>query len=212
VIPTTTLNETGRKRILDMVGKELTILLGKANDLASQHWDAAEVELKEELGMQDDLIRADQLRDQIVAAQRELEEIEHRHEWRAKEPMAVDYQDAGFLDVQADSMGRVRGYGAKPAVFNRSITSKWDLEVFKRLDARMQLRKVDFTLHQVAHAVEREVALAGTYEKARESYNQFYQLLRRAGGEEMPPLLAEIVDMPALLPPGAEPPETGASQ
>ncbi len=205
----TTLNETGRKRVLELVGKELSLLLAKARELSEEHWLAAEEELSLSLGMKDELARMVYLRDQIVAMQRELKALETSHEWRGQTPNEDDYHGAGFLSVKSDRYGTITSsYGGAqyPRVFDRTISSKWDLEVFKILDERMQLLKVHNTLNQVAHAVEREVSLAGTYEKARESYMQFYQLLRKAGGDDMPPLLAEIVEMPMLLGPGEEPP------
>lgn len=195
----TSLNNKARNEILSMMSDETKMLTAKANERAQTEWEAAEQEVAEREGMSDALTRARHLEEQIQAMQRELFDLLHSHPWRVEEPTDAEYVQAGFGAPYRDARGRIN-QSLIPDIFGHAIKTRWDLEVFKLLDKRMNIRSVHRIIKDVGQAVRRDLLLAGTYEDARIAYNRFYQLLRKAGGAEVPALLSEITDMPLLLP------------
>lgn len=194
-----------RESVMALIREEEKTLLQRAKEMADSQWAMAEVELAETLGRQDDLTRAQHLRDQIEAMQKELVELEHGHPWRTVGPSDSDYVSAGLEPPQRDRWGAVYEYGSSvPEVFGRKLLTKWDLEIFKILDRKMNILQVSRMLHQTAASVRREITLSGTFEEARAGYQKFYQILRHAGGKEIPPLLSQIAGMPLLLPGAGE--------
>lgn len=194
------LQRKARDEILGMMSDEVQLLTAKANERAGAEWDQAEAELARREGMADTLAKAEHLREQIAAMQAELNQLLTAHPWRQEEPTDRQYMDAGIKPPYRDWEGKI-SERFFPEIFGHKLNTRWALEVFKILDTRMNIMRVQQLIGQVAHAVRRDLLLAGNYEDARVAYNQFYQLLRRAGGDEVPPLLREITEMPVLLPP-----------
>lgn len=192
-----------REDIVSLISHEEKALLTKANETAGVEWSAAESRLAERLGMADSLTRAEWLRDQIQEYQRELAEVEKSHPWRAIEPSDTEYRDAGLKPPTRDRWGGLVDWGV-PDIFGVKLNNKWNLEVFKIVNERMNILKVQQILVQTGASIRREITLAGTFEEVRQSYHRFYELLVRAGGDEIPPLLSQIVEMPPLLPSAGE--------
>lgn len=188
-----------REDILDLIRKEELTLLDKANKQAIIEWSNAEKELAENIGMSDSLARAEHLREQIQEAQRELNELEKGHEWRYQEPSDREYVEAGLEPPERTRWGAIIEHRS-PEVFGKKIITKWNLEIFKILNKKMNILEVHRILNQSGDAVRREILLSGTFEEVRTSYQRFYQLLKQAGGKEIPPLLNSIIEVPVLLP------------
>lgn len=192
-----------REDIMNLISSEESTLLAKANEVAGTEWAAAEARLAERIGMSDSLTRAEHLREQIQEMQRELNEVEKGHPWRSVEPSDREFIDAGLPAPMRDRWGAIYDHRV-PEIFGVKLNTKWNLEVFKIVNERMNILSVQQILKQTGQSVRREIILAGTFEDVRQSYHRFYELLRRAGGNEIPPLLAQIVEMPPLLPPPGE--------
>lgn len=188
-----------REDVMTLISDEEKTLLAKANEVAGTEWAAAEERLAERLGRGDDLARAAHLRDQIAAMQSELLELEKSHPWRNIVPSDRDFQDAGIKPPRRNQWGNLLDWDT-PQVFGVMLNSKWNLEVFKIVNERMNILAVQHILKQTGQSIRREITLAGTFEDVRQSYQRFYELLVRAGGSEVPPLLSQIVEMPPLLP------------
>lgn len=200
----TSMNEASRKRVIALIEEEVKILDRRAKDIFTTLWNEADIELMEERGLTDQVNRAIFLKDQIEEMQHELQELESTDRWRGQSADQKEFLEVG-LHVEVDRYGRVNDYNS-PNVFGRAIKTKWDVAILRRLDEKLSLRSFYQVINQVSHSIAREIALAGTFEEARASYNQFYQLLQKACGGEIPPLLREIIDIPALqLPGSAEP-------
>lgn len=192
-----------REDVMGLIADEEKTLLAKANETAGLEWAAAEERLAERLGMSDTLTKAEHLREQITAMQAELQELEKAHPWRSVPPSDRDYRDAGLQPPMRNHLGAPYEHSIAK-VFDVRLDSKWNLEVFKIVNERMNLLTVQRILQQTGQSVRREITLAGTFEDVRQSYHRFYELLVRAGGNEVPPLLSQIVEMPPLLPGAGE--------
>lgn len=190
-----------REDVMELIRSEEKSLLTKAQETAGAEWKAAEERLAERLGMIEALARAAHLREQIQAMQAELSEVEKAHPWRSVEPTDSDFIDAGMKAPARSRWGELIEWSV-PEVFGVKLNTKWNLEVFKIINERMNLLEVQRILQQTGASIRREITLAGTFEDVRVSYQRFYELLRRAGGNEVPPLLSQIVEMPPLLPSG----------
>jgi len=188
-----------RDDILQLIQTEEATLLEKASEVAGAEWQAAESLLAERLGFSDNLTKAEHLREQIQEAQRELNELEKSHPWRSIEPSDREFQDANLQAPPRDRWGALLEYST-PSVFGVKLNTKWNLEVFKIVNERMNILQVQKILRQTGQSIRREITLSGTFEDVRQSYQRFYELLRRAGGDEVPPLLNQIIEMPPLLP------------
>lgn len=188
-----------RDEIKKLVETEEKMLLQKAEEHAGLEWAKAELELAERLGLSDNLVRAQHLREQIQAMQEELVKLESDHEWRSLQPTNEDFIQAGLRPPSRNQFGRMIEWSI-PEVFQIKLDTKWKLEVFKIINERMNLISVQNRLRQVGASVRREIMLAANMAEIKVVYYKFFTLLVKAGGDEVPPLLSDIVEMPLMLP------------
>lgn len=195
------LSEGSRERIIGLVGHEQGLLEQRIGEVFRVEWLKAEKELRNELGILDEEKRAEKLEKRIEALQDELRQLHSAHK-DYRDSVSVEGLVAAGFDVRPDQYG---GLYEWPQVFQRTISTKWDLEVFNRVDDVLHYQTIRKALGHVSHGIQREIALSGTFDDARKAYKNFYDLLRDAVGDTVPPLLGEILNTaPQMLLPAGE--------
>lgn len=197
----TKLSGESRREILALAKKEATILKETADRQAKRHWREAEELLVERQGLTEIVTRIRETKAEIRRLQEELAKLEAEFPWASERPSKEEYETAG-LSPPTDRYG----YAEKiPKIFGIEIGNKWKLEVFKVLCETIGIDEVWRIVDNVELAIVREISLAGTHEEAQVAYGQFYALISKACGKQVPPLLEEMAEsLPKLLVAGSD--------
>ncbi len=188
------LNNKAREEILNIINEEIGMVNEKANSVARGRWKQAEIEVGKELGYGDAVTQIEHTKNQIEGLQSELARLEGLITERGRNATVEDYASIG-IEVTADRHGYVY---RKPRVFDHAIETVWDVLVLKYLNTDLPFFDIYLSMSQLRHTVKRELWLTGNFEEARMLYQRFHEKVTKVVGKEMPGLLKEVQEIPAL--------------
>lgn len=180
------ITNSAREEMRHLIDKEMSMVDEKAKKTADESWSKTEDVVAKRLGYGDKIAHAEHLRNQIKALQMELAALEGGIPERAVLATVEEYREAG-LEVNVDRFGQPY---RPPIVFGREIKSRWDALVLMELNRGVDFFRVYIGLSQLRHSVLRALAFTGTYEEARAMYQKFFEEVRHALGDSLPPMLS----------------------
>jgi len=183
LIKMTKLNQKERMAFMDIIRTDITAINLKIHEQLKDIWEQARNEILHDCG-QDVLI---QRKKEIDSEIEKLREEKHRLEKELKkEPLTVS-QALEFGGTLNDW-----GEARNAHFYGIPVNSQIDYKIIKLIQQNIDVEAPAKYLDVLARSALREIAMAGTFEDAKEVYEQFYSLDFRKYGVDIPPRLKDM--------------------
>ena len=177
------LTEKERLAFEKILTADLVAIDAKFMNQIKDFWDIARKEVKKQRGL-------DKLEEEKQMLRNQMNELENRIHQIEGELHTEDLRPEQVVELG----GRVNKYGRfKGANFyGIPVESQFDYDIVDYIRANIDIEIPSKILRDVARASVRALAMAGTFEEAREAYTKFYSLEFRKFGVDIPPRLEEV--------------------
>ena len=179
----TKLNQKERLAFIQIIDNDLTAITSKIHEQINDYWEQARQKILHDLGYDILIKEKNELEQEQKRIRQRIHEIENTIE---KKPMTVNQ----ILEYG----GQINDWGkAVEANFmGIPIHSEIEYKIAKLIEANIDVHAPAKYLEKLAKSTLRELAMAGTFEEAREVYEDFYSLDFRKYGVDIPPRLKEL--------------------
>lgn len=177
------LNQKERLAFIGIIEGDLTAINSKIHEQLNLYWEKSRIEILHDCGFDGLIEKKKQLDAEEKKIRQRIHEIEDIIE---DKPMTVNQ----ILEYN----GSINSWGkAEGAHFmGIPLDSLIDYKIAKLIETNIDVHAPAKYIEQIARSTLRELAMAGSFEEAREVYNDFYSLDFRRYGVDIPPRLKEI--------------------
>lgn len=177
------LTEAEREGFTEIVKEDLRLIRGKIIEQIKTIWDIARQDVLKKKGYDVLLDRQRQLKLEQQRISQELHDIQEKlHEEDLTVQQMVEYGGS------PDEYGRVRGAN----FYGIPVTSQTDYEIAQLIKSKIDTEAPAKFLDDLGRSSLRSIIMSGTFEEARDAYNQFYSFDFRSYGVDIPPKLIEL--------------------
>jgi len=179
----TKLNQKERLAFIQIIEGDLSAINSRIHEQLNLYWEKSRAEILHDCGFDGLIEEKKQLKKKEEQIRQRIHEIEDIIE---DKPMTVNQ----ILEYN----GKINQWGkAESAHFmGIPLDSQVDYKIAKLIETNIDVHAPAKYIEQIAKATLRELAMAGSFEEAREVYNDFYSLDFRKYGVDIPPRLKEI--------------------
>jgi len=177
------LTEKERESFEKILCSDLNAINAKFMNQIKDFWNVARQEVKKKRGM-------DKLEEEKEKLELEKKEITQRIHEIEGEIQSEDLRPEQIIELG----GRVADYGRYKGAnfYGIPVESQFDYDIVEYIRTNIDIEIPSKILRDVGSASVRALAMAGTFEEAREAYEKFYSLDFRKYGVDIPPRLDEV--------------------
>lgn len=177
------LTEKERVAFEKILESDLVAIDAKFMNQVKDFWDIARKKIKQKKGWD----KLEEEKEMLKQQKNEIDERIHQIEGEL-------HSDSLRVEQVIELGGRCNDYGRYKGAnfYGIPIESQFDYEIVEFIRANIDIEIPSKILRDVGRASVRALAMAGTFEEAREAYNKFYTLDFRKYGVDIPPRLEEI--------------------
>lgn len=177
------LTERERESFENILKTDLHAINKRFMDQIKDFWDIARSEVLKKKGWDKLISEKVLLEKQKAEIKERINEIEHILN---SGPLRVE--QAISLGGRIDDYGHVKG----AHFYGIPVTSQFEYEIVEFIKQHINLEVPAKMLKDVCEASIRALAMSGTFEEARSTYQKFYSMDFRKYGVDIPPRLEEI--------------------
>jgi len=177
------LTEKEREAFEKILKTDLGAINSKFMNQIKDFWDIARKEIKKQKGWD----KLEKEKEELKEEKREIEQRMHdiERELHSEELRVEQIVELGGGPNRYDKYSGANFYGIP-------VESQFDYEIVEFIRKNIDIEIPSKILRDIGEASVRALAMAGTFEEAREAYEKFYSLDFRRYGVDIPPRLDEI--------------------
>ena len=179
----TKLNQKERLAFIQIIDNDLSSITSRIHEQLNDYWEKARATILHDLGF-----------DVLIKEKEDLDEKEKKIRQRIHEIEDVIEKKPMTVNQILEYGGSINHWGkAEQANFmGIPLDSETDYKIAKLIEANIDVHAPAKYIEKLARSTLRELAMAGTFEEAREVYDDFYSLDFRKYGVDIPPRLKEL--------------------
>ena len=179
----TKLNQKERLAFIQIIDNDLSSITSRIHEQLNDYWEKARATILHDLGF-----------DVLIKEKEDLDEKEKKIRQRIHEIEDVIEKKPMTVNQILEYGGSINNWGkAEQANFmGIPLDSETDYKIAKLIEANIDVHAPAKYIEKLARSTLRELAMAGTFEEAREVYEDFYSLDFRKYGVDIPPRLKEL--------------------
>ena len=177
------LTEKERESFEKILIADLRAINAKFMNQIKDFWDIARTEIKKQKGW-------DKLEEEKQMLKEQKNELENRIHQIERELHSEDLRVEQIVELG----GRKNRYDSYSGAtfFGIPVESQFDYAIVEYIRSNIDIEIPSKILRDVGEASVRALAMAGTFEEAREAYEKFYSLDFRKFGVDIPPRLDDV--------------------